>query len=150
MSLLTSIELSVGAGFGLFAIFSVLRYRTSTVAVRDMTYLFILVGMSVINATMVGITGWGTLLSTNGAIISVLYVLEQGWGFRYEQSKSIVYKRLDLIKPENEAQLLADLSERTGLALTRVEIGQLNYVRESAELKVFYNEPSRTVERQRV
>jgi hypothetical protein len=143
MSLLTSIELSVGAGFGLFAIFSVLRYRTSTVVVRDMTYLFILVGLSVVNATMLGLSGWDTLLSANIAIIGVLYVLEKGWGFRFEQSKPIIYKRIDLIKPEHEALLLADLRERTGLAVKRVEIEKLNFLRESAELRIFYDSPSR-------
>lgn len=144
MSLLTSIELSVGAGFGLFAIFSVLRYRTSTVVVRDMTYLFVLVGLSVVNATMLSISSWGTLLGTNCAVIGVLYVLEKGWGFRYEQSKPVTYKRINLIKPDHEALLLADLRESTGLAITRVEVESIDFRRESAELKIFYDEPSRT------
>lgn len=143
MSLLTSIELSVGAGFGLFAIFSVLRYRTSTIPARDMTYLFILIGLPVVNAALIGSADWATLLSANGAVVAVLYALEQGWGFRYQQSKRITYERIELIKPEHEALLLADLRERTGLAIARVEVGRLDFLRDSAELKIYYAAPPR-------
>ena len=78
MSLLTTIELSVGAGFGLFAIFSVLRYRTNPMPARDMTYLFILIGLPVINSSLLAGAGWSTLLIANAATIAVLYVLEKG------------------------------------------------------------------------
>ena len=140
MSLLTSIELSVGAGFGLFAIFSVLRYRTNPMPAREMTYLFILIGLPVINSSLLLGAGWGTLVIANAAIVCVLYLLEKGWGFHYEQSRRITYERIDLIKPGNYDLLLADLRERTGLPIKRVEIGQIDLLKDATEIKVFYDD----------
>ncbi len=139
MSLLSSIELSVGAGFGLFAIFSVLRYRTNPMPPREMTYLFILIGLPIINSGLLTSSGWDVLLMANGAIVGVLYVLEQGWGFHYEQSQRISYERIELIRPENHDLLLTDLSERTGLPVKRVEIGHINFLKDSADLKIYYD-----------
>ncbi len=138
MSLLTSIELSIGAGFGLFAIFSILRYRTNPMPPRDMTYLFILIGLPIINATLnTGVT-WVALVLINIAVISVLYVLEKGWGFQYQESTRIIYDRIELIHEDKRDLLLADLRERTGLPITHVEIGELNFLRDSAEIKLLY------------
>ncbi|MBK8903245.1 MAG: DUF4956 domain-containing protein [Anaerolineaceae bacterium] len=139
MSLLSSIELSVGAGFGLFAIFSVLRYRTNPMPPRDMTYLFILIGLPVINSGLLNNAGWDVLLVANGAVVGVLYVLEQGWGFHYEQSQRVSYERIELIRPENHDLLLADLRERTGLPVKRVEIGNINFLKDSADLRIYYD-----------
>ena len=139
MSLLTTIELSVGAGFGLFAIFSVLRYRTNPMPARDMTYLFILIGLPVINASLLTGAGWSAVLIANTAVIAVLYLLENGWGFHYEQSQRITYERIELIKAENHDLLMDDLRERTGLPIKRFEIGNINFLRDSAEIKVFYD-----------
>ena len=141
MSLLTTIELSIGAGFGLFAIFSVLRYRTNPMPARDMTYLFILIGLPVINSSLLAGAGWNTLLIANTAIIAVLFFLERGWGFHYEQSQRITYERIDLIKHENYDLLLADLRQRTGLPIKRVEIGQIDFLKDATEIKVFYDDP---------
>lgn len=138
MSLLTSIELSIGAGFGLFAIFSILRYRTDPMPPRDMTYLFILIGLPIINATLNTGVAWLTLVLVNIAVIGVLYALEQGWGFQYEESTRIMYDRVELIREDDRELLLADLRERTGLPITRVEIGRLDFLRDSAEIKLFY------------
>ena len=141
MSLLTTIELSVGAGFGLFAIFSVLRYRTNPMPARDMTYMFILIGLPVINSSLLAGAGWSAVLIANVAIVSVLYVLEQGWGFHYEQSQRITYERIDLVKRENHDLLLEDLRQRTGLPIKRVEIGQIDFLKDATEIKVFYDDP---------
>ncbi len=140
MSLLTTIELSVGAGFGLFAIFSVLRYRTNPMPTREMTYLFILIGLPVINSGFLIGEGWNVALIANAAIVSILYLLERGWGFRYEQSQRIIYERIELIKPENYNLLMDDLRQRTGLPIKRIEIGPINFLRDSAEIKVFYDD----------
>ena len=139
MSLLSSIELSVGAGFGLFAIFSVLRYRTNPMPPREVTYLVILIGLPISNAGLRTSSGWDVLLMANGAIVGVLYVLERGWGFHYEQSQRIAYERIELIRPENHDLLLADLRERTGLPVKRVEIGHINFLKDSADLKIYYD-----------
>ena len=140
MSLLTKIDLSVGAGFGLFAIFSVLRYRTNPMPPRDMTYLFILIGLPVINSSLSAGADWTTVLVANAAIVAVLYVLEKGWGFHYEQSQRITYERIELIKPENYELLLDDLRQRTGLPIKRIEIGSIDFLKDSTEIKVFYDD----------
>ena len=139
--LLTTVELSVGAGFGLFAIFSVLRYRTSPMPARDMTYLFVLIGLPVINSGLVANSAWSSLLIVNMAIVGLLFVLEQGWGFHYEQSQRVTYERIDLIRPENHDLLLEDLRERTGLPIKRFEIGNINFLKDSAIIKIYYDDP---------
>ena len=142
MSLLSSIELSIGAGFGLFAIFSVLRYRTNPMPPRDMTYLFVLIGLPVINAGLLAGAGWGAVVIANGVIVAVLYLLEKGWGFHYEQSQRITYERVEMVKRENYDLLLEDLRQRTGLAIKRVEIGHISYLRDAAEIKIYYDDPT--------
>ncbi len=134
MSLLTSIEVSLGAGFGLFAIFSILRYRTDPMPPREVTYLFILIGLAIINASVGSGVSLGLLLMVNVAIIAALYVLEQGWGFSYEDSKRIVYERVELIGEDQRERLLADLRVRTGLPITHVEVGKVDFVKGSADL----------------
>jgi hypothetical protein len=142
MAFLTSAEISIGVGFGLFAIFSVLRYRTSTMSTRAMTYLFIVIALPVMNSVMIRLDDWPNLLGINAVIISVLYVLEQGWGFHYEASKSIKYDRIELITPENQAMLLDDLRQRTGLPVKRFAIGRINFLEDSADLRIYYDEPA--------
>jgi hypothetical protein len=138
MSLLTSIELSIGAGFGLFAIFSILRYRTNPMPPREMTYLFILIGLPIINATLNTGVPWSLLVLVNVAEIAVLYVLEQGWGFQYEESKRVIYDRIELVHTDKRDQLMADLRQRTGLPITRIEVGKMDFLKDAAEIKLFY------------
>lgn len=138
MSFLTSAELSLGVGFGLFAIFSVLRYRTSTMSTREMTYLFIVIALPVMNPVLMRDDAWGVLLAVNAVVAAVLFVLEREWGFHYESSQSIRYDRIDLIMPEHRALLLDDLRQRTGQPIKRVTIGRLNFLNDTAELRVFY------------
>ncbi len=142
MSFLTSAEISLGVGFGLFAIFSVLRYRTSTMSTREMTYLFIVIALPVMNSVLMRGDEWLTLLAVNATVAAVLFVLEREWGFHYESTRSIRYDRIELIRPENREQLLADLRLRTGLPIKRVAIGRLNFLNDTAELRVFFDEPN--------
>lgn len=141
MSFLTSAELSLGVGFGLFAIFSVLRYRTSTMSTREMTYLFIVIALPVMNSVLMRSDEWAVLLVVNAVVAAVLFVLEREWGFRYESSQSIRYDRIDLVTPERRAKMLEDLRVRTGLPIKRVSIGRLNFLNDTAELRVYYDEP---------
>lgn len=141
MSFLTGAELTIGVGFGLFAIFSVLRYRTTTMSTREMTYLFIMIALPVMNSVLMRQNNWSSLLGANAAMILVLFVLEQEWGFRYESTKLIKYERIEWIKPENHPLLLADLRERTGLPVKRFEIGEIDFLKEAAELVIYYDEP---------
>lgn len=140
LGLLTSIELSVGVGFGLFAIFSVLRYRTDEMPIREMTYLFIVIALPVMNSVLMSDGDIVQVLIANGVIVALLFVLEKGWGFHFEASKKITYEKIDLITPANRVRLLADLRERTGLLVSRVAIGRIDFLRDTAEVVIYYNE----------
>ncbi|MBK7896659.1 MAG: DUF4956 domain-containing protein [Candidatus Promineifilaceae bacterium] len=142
MSVLTSSEISVGVGFGLFGLFSLLRYRTETMPTREMTYLFIIIALPVLNSILIGNAEWLSLLLANTAVIITLFILEREWGFQYELSQTVTYERIELIKPENHDLLLADLRHRTGLPVKRLEVGQINFLRDSAEIKIYYDEPA--------
>jgi hypothetical protein len=147
-SLLGGIDLSVGFGFSLFAIFSVLRYRTDPIPVREMTYLFVLMALPVIDAVLLSQNAYLALLIANGITVLVLYSGEKEWGCCYDHRKSITYEKIDLIKPENYDRLLADLRERTGLPVTRCEIGRIDFLRDVAELQVYYpQDPARQLQR---
>ena len=141
MSFLATVELGVGVGFGLFAIFSVLRYRTVTMSPREMTYLFIVTALPVLNSVVIRANNWGALLAVNATVVAVLYILEQEWGFHFESTQLIRYERIELIKPEQQCLLLEDLRQRTGLPVKRVEIGQINFLNDTVELKVYFDEP---------
>lgn len=139
MALLTSVELSIGVGFGLFAIFSVLRYRTEETPIREMTYLFVLIALPVMNAVLMPAGALPQLLLANGAVAAVLAVLERGWGFCFEASRRVVYERIDLIQPARYDELLADLRQRTGLPVTRASVGRIDFLRDTAEITLFYD-----------
>lgn len=139
VSFLTVAELGIGVGFGLFAIFSVLRYRTSPMPAREMTYLFILIALSVMSAILMQTADWLLLLGISAVICAVVMVLEREWGFHYEGVKCIKYERVDLIRAEKYAEMLADLRQRTGLDLTRVEVGSVNFVNDWADVRMYYN-----------
>lgn len=141
MTFLANAQLSVGVGFGLFAIFSVLRYRTGEISTREMTYLFILIALPVMNSVLMSNSSWSILLASNATIMAVLYALEQGWGFTYENAKPVKYDRLDLIAGGQQEALLADLRQRTGLPVERCEIGKINLIDDTADLVVYFGEP---------
>jgi hypothetical protein len=140
MTFLADTELSVGVGFGLFAIFSILRYRTSAISTREMTYLFILIALPVMNSVLIASGNWAGMLVANGLVVTVLYVLEQGWGFRYEGVATVRYDRIELIQPANHHLLYEDLRHRTGLPIKRFEIGRINFVEDTVELTLYYDE----------
>lgn len=143
LGLLTSVELSVGVGFGLFAIFSVLRYRTEETPLREMTYLFVLLALPVMNAVLLPTGAWPQLLLANAVVTAVLFALERGWGFRFEASSRVTYERIELIQPGRYAELLADLRARTGLPVTRATVGRIDFLRDSAEVTLYYNGATR-------
>lgn len=142
MGLLTSAELSVGVGFGLFAIFSVLRYRTDEMPIREMTYLFIVIALPVMNSVMMSDANLTQLLIANGAVVALLYALEKEWGFRFAGSKTITYDRVELVTPANHERLLEDLRERTGLPVERVEVRRINFLNDTADMTINYERPS--------
>jgi hypothetical protein len=145
LGLLTSVSLSIGVGFGLFAIFSVLRYRTDEIPIREMTYLFVIIALPVMNSVLMAAGSFAELLVANGFVIALLFVLEKEWGFHFEASKKITYERIELITPANGEALLADLRHRTGLPVKRISVGRIDFSRDTAEIVVYYEEPKPAV-----
>lgn len=141
MSALANSTVGVGVGFGLFAIFSVLRYRTITMPTREMTYLFTVIGLPVMNSVLMQANQWLTLLIANMAVVVMMFVLEHEWGFHYESNKVIKYERIELVHPDHYPALIADLEARTGLTIKRFEVGRFDYLQDSALLKIYYDEP---------
>lgn len=131
-------EISVGAAFGMFATISILRFRTDTLPIREMTYLFVVIALPVVNSMLLWQGTYEQMIVGNIGLILILFVLERGWGFRYEARKSITYERIDLIRPENWGELMQDLKTRTGLPIKRIEIGRVNFLRDTAELNIYY------------
>lgn len=134
--LLGSVKLKIGFALGLFAIFGIIRYRTESMPVREMTYLFAIIAMSVINA--LAEIGYIGLLLVNLSFIVCIWLTESAKWINSESSKLIQYDRIALIKPENQKKLIDDLRERTGLNITKVEVGSIDFLRDTAVLKVYY------------
>ena len=135
-SLLNRAELSIGAGFGLFAVFSLLRYRTENISEKDMTYLFIAIAMGLI--TSVGRSTYVESIIINFIIIGVAFVLDGNLFMKNEKVKVIQYEKIENIRPENYGLLLEDLRERTGLDIHKITIEQIDFVRDFVALKVYY------------
>ena len=126
---------SMGIGIGLFGIFSIMRYRTDTMPVREMTYLFVIICLSVVNA--LGATmSLAELLLTNIIVIAAIWLFERV--LKTEATKIIQYDRIALITPERRAELIADLEERTGLKIDKVEVGAIDFLRDMAVIKIIY------------
>lgn len=138
--LLESISLGVGFALGLFAIFGIIRYRTNPIPIKEMTYLFIVIGISVINGLSNMNISYLELVFTNVITIIVVYFLERIWLMSSESKKVIDYERVDLIQPDKRAELVKDLKERTQLDITKVEIGRINYLRDSVRLKIHFRD----------
>ena len=142
LSLMANSDLGVGVGFGLFAIFSVLRYRTDPVPIREMTYLFIILALPVMNSSGMLQTNWVLLILADSLVLFILWVLEKGWGFRFQTSQKITYENIDLIVPSRRAELIADLEQRIGQKISSVTVGNIDFLHDTATLQVFYPEKS--------
>ena len=136
--LLEGVKLELGFALGLFAIFGIIRYRTINIPIKEMTYLFIIIGVSVINALANKKISYSELLFTNVAIVAIVWGFERIWFLKHESTKMILYEKIELIKPENYSLLLQDLNTRTGLDINRIEIGKINFMRDTVEVKIFY------------
>ncbi len=136
--LLNKVELSMGAAFGLFAVFSMLRYRTENISAKDMTYLFLVIAMGLISAVTKG--SWDELILINGIILLSTWVLESKVFMKKETSRIVMYEKIELIKPESRAELLADLENRLGVKINQISIGKIDFLRDAAEIHVFYYE----------
>lgn len=143
--LLESVKLELGFALGLFAIFGIIRYRTRQIEIKEMTYLFLVIGVSVINALANKKISYSELVFTNLALITITYLLERKLLLRHESRKSIEYDKIENIKPENYESLKADLEERTGLKINSVEIGKVDFLKDSARVYIHYFESHNAV-----
>ena len=133
--LLNKVEMSMGAAFGLFAVFSMLRYRTEDISMKNMTYLFLCIALGLINAVSKG--DWEPILICL-IILLITFLLDSGIIFKKEYVKIIQYENIELILPENNSLLIEDLKKRTGLNIHRVEIGDINFLRDLTIIRVYY------------
>ena len=138
--LLENVGVEIGFALGLFAIFGMLRYRTQQIPIREMTYLFLVIGVSVINSLANRRVSYAELLLTNAAIILVTYLLEKVFLMKTESKKLVFYEKVELIKPDRRVELIADLEERTGLKIHRVDVERIDYLRDAARIHIFYYE----------
>jgi Domain of unknown function (DUF4956) len=143
--LLESVKLELGFALGLFAIFGIIRYRTTTIPIKEMTYLFVVIGLSVINALANKKISYAELVFTNLAILGIAWGFERFWFLKNESSKWITIEKIELIKPENYSLLIEDLTQRTGLDIIRVEIGKINFMRDTAEIKIYYSDGTNNI-----
>jgi hypothetical protein len=143
--LLNKVELSMGAAFGLFAVFSMLRYRTEDISIKDMTYLFLVIAIGLIAAvTKIKDTSdfyeYLFLALINFVIIAVAFLFESNILVKKEAAKTIIYENIEMIKADREAELLQDLKIRTGLNIHRISIGKIDFLKDAAIIKVYYFE----------
>ncbi len=134
---LNKVKISMGAAFGLFAVFSMLRYRTEGITMKDMTYLFIFIAVGLIGAIQLE---YYTLAVMNGLIILVTFILDGNVIIRRELSKNIQYEQIEMIKPENHEKLIEDLKNRTGLDIHRIVINKIDFLKDTAIIRIYFYE----------
>ena len=142
--LLGSIDLQLGFALGLFAIFGIIRYRTDTIPIREMTYLFLVITISVINSLARRDVSMGEIVVTNLTFMITTWVMERIWMRRHMARRTIIYDRMDLIHPEKHHLLREDIRMRTGLIITRFKIGQIDLSKNSIRLTIFYKDDPNT------
>lgn len=136
--LLNKVEMSMGAAFGLFAVFSMLRYRTESISTKDMTYLFLVIAIGLLSAISKG--GWDELALLNGIILTATFLLESNWLIKKEFTKNIIYDNINLITPEKRTELLADLKKRTGFNIHRVEVQEIDFLKDATRMTIYFYE----------
>jgi hypothetical protein len=140
--LMESINLDIGFAFGLFAIFAILRYRTEQIPIRQMTYMFAVIIIAVLNALSGDQISYAELVLANTIILLTILLLEKNFLHDDVTMKMITYEKIDLVKPENYLRLVDDLRERTGLKIIRVEIDSINFLNDTAKLKILFEQPA--------
>lgn len=138
--LLDNVKLELGFALGLFAIFGIIRYRTLQIPIKEMTYLFLVIGISVINALANKKVSYAELIITNALLAAVPYVLERFVLLKHESTKVITYEKIELIKPENRQKLIEDIEARTGLKINKIEVGKIDFLRDTAKINIYYFE----------
>lgn len=142
--MLASVKLELGLALGLFAIFGILRYRTASMPIKEMTYLFVVIAISVINALTTGYISYSEVFVANVLIVGTVYGLERIWQLKNELCMNIDYEKMDLIRPEFVGLLKNDLEKRTGLVINKIQIGNIDFQKAIVAVKIFYYENRNT------
>lgn len=144
---LKKLDIDTGMGLGLFAIFGIIRYRTDAIEIKEMTYLFVIIGLSVVNALLatpsivvkdafqMNLVEMGLI---NISIVLIIFVLEYLWLIKHETRKTINYERIDLIGTDHYDEMKKDLESRTGLAINRFEVGKIDFLNDTAQIRIYY------------
>ena len=136
--LFNKVDLSLGAAFGLFAVFGIMRYRSEDISIKNLTYIFIVIAIGLISAIAKG--SWEEISFYNFIILLITFILESNRIMRVESSKLIYYDNVELLKPEKREELLNDLKARTGYTILRIEIERIDFLKDSAVLRVYFFE----------
>lgn len=137
--LLANVKMELGFALGLFAVFSIIRYRTDSIPIKEMTYLFVIIAISVINALANKKISYIELLTTNMLIVIGLYVLEKILNLRQELSYRIVYEKIENVQKGREEELMADLKARTGIDIKRFEVTRIDFLRDVAIIYIYFD-----------
>lgn len=135
---LKKMDIDTGMGLGLFAIFGIIRYRTDAIEIKEMTYLFLIIGVSVVNSLASNQISVMEMMIINLVIIALTYVLENLWLMKHETRKTVIYERIDLITADHYEEMKADLEKRTGIAINRFEIGKIDFLSDTAQVRIYY------------
>ena len=138
--ILGNLDVNMAFGFGLFAVFAILRYRTDPIPIKEMTYLFIVITIGVINALSANNVAFSEVLFANVAIVTLTFFLERYWVNNLLKSKAIVYDGLEKISPDKNQELIDELSEKTGLNLLRAKVGRINFKSNRVNIRVYYKD----------
>ncbi len=135
---LKKLDIDTGMGLGLFDIFGIIRYSTDDIEIKEINYLLLIIGLSVVNALASNKLSIAEMALINVFMVVLTYILEFLWLMKHETRKTIIYERIDLIVPEKEVEMKKDLEKRTGLSLNRFEIGKIDFLNDTALVRVYY------------
>jgi hypothetical protein len=146
--LLQNVKLELGFALGLFAIFGIIRYRTDAIPPKEMTYLFVIIAVSVINALSNGYIGYPELTLVNLLLLGTLWALEKALTLRQEDSLLVIYENIENLHKDKEEELLADLRERTGIKIKRYQILKIDFLRDVAQITIYFDVKGQTSKRE--
>jgi len=136
--LLRKVPMELGFALGLFAVFGILRYRTEPIPIKEMTYLFIVIGLAMINSLANKKISWAELMFVNSAVMLLTLSFEKLLFNNEVQSKNIIYERIDLIKLDRRLEMIKDLRDRTGLDIVKIQIGKIDFLKDIAAITIFF------------
>lgn len=136
--LLESVKLQLGFALGLFAVFGIIRYRTTPIPIKEMTYLFIVIGLSVVNALANKKISYAELVLANAAVIGITFYVEHIKTLEAESYTVVTYERIEFVNPDKRVELMTDLESKLGLKISRIEISNVDYMRDIAKIRVYF------------